>query len=244
MNTNKEKVLSILDQCAENFTFPVMDNGYVYLAATKLSVYRSNSDWAIVIEVFGFSPRSDEPEIQIYTFSSTLRNRNEVSNFVSKEAYDKYLINNPYNEFGFVYPIENSDWINEEESECLNENSVCILRGINVPLPELTEYTELGIELEGDSPLIFEFCRYLAGKYREKVLCSEEERRVNVLPEMKLILQLDDWHHPDISGGALPSSTKTFQQIAEVIETGDLKFIKNSGIKNTHWVNWPEAGRL
>ncbi|ARD22194.1 hypothetical protein SJ2017_1891 [Shewanella japonica] len=54
MNWKSERILEVLDACAEEFTFPVLDNGYVYLAATRMSAYRSDDEWAIVIEVFGF----------------------------------------------------------------------------------------------------------------------------------------------------------------------------------------------
>jgi hypothetical protein len=53
----------------------MLDNGYVYLAATRLSLYRSATDWAIVIEVFGFSPRAGLPDTHIYTFASRLHDR-------------------------------------------------------------------------------------------------------------------------------------------------------------------------
>ena len=244
MNWKKEKILGALDQCAKEFTFPVMDNGYVYLAATKLSVYRSDSEWAIVIEIFGYSPRSGDPDVQIYTFSSKLYNRDEPSSYISQEAYENYLKKNPYNESRFVYPVENNDWQNPDDQEYLNENEKCILRGIGVSLPNTSEYEKIGIKLEEDNPLAYEFCRYLANKYRELVMCTEEEGRVSVSPEMKLVLQLDEWHHPDISGGELPSSTLTFRQLAEMIEDGNLESFKNNELKNTHWVNWPEAGTL
>lgn len=43
-------MLSDLDECYR-FTFPMLDNGYFYLAATRMSLYRSPEDWALVIEV-------------------------------------------------------------------------------------------------------------------------------------------------------------------------------------------------
>jgi hypothetical protein len=49
------EILRILDSCCDAYTFPMLDNGYVYLAATRLSLFRSPRDWAMVIEVFGFS---------------------------------------------------------------------------------------------------------------------------------------------------------------------------------------------
>ena len=244
MNWDKDSILRVLDQCAEAFTFPVLDNGYVYMAATRLSAYRSKDDWAIVIEVFGFSPRSGDPDIQIYTFSSKLDNRNDASDYVSKEAYENYLKNNPCNESRFVYPIENTDWQNSEEPEYLNDGACCVLRGVDVLLPLPSEYDNEGIELEEDAPLTFEFCRYLASKHRDLVLCTDEERRGSLASDMDLVLQLDEWVHPDISDGELPSSTVTFQQLAQVLATGNFRLFEPNGEVNTHWKNWPEGGTL
>lgn len=244
MNWKKENILKALDQCAENFTFPMLDNGYVYLAATKLSVFRSESDWSIVIEVFGFSPRSGEPDTQIYTLSSKLFNRNPPSNYVSQEAYKNYLKNNPYNESRFIYPIENNDWQNEDDPEYLNGNAECVLRGVSISLPESSEYVKHGIQLKEENPFTYEFCRYLASKHRDLVLCTEEERRVSVSPDMELVLELDEWCHPDISGGESPSSTQTFRQLAEIIEIGNSELFTNNEKNNTHWANWPESGAL
>ena len=38
------QVLGVLDRCAKAFTFPVLDNGYVYLAGARLSVHRALTD--------------------------------------------------------------------------------------------------------------------------------------------------------------------------------------------------------
>jgi hypothetical protein len=54
-------ILRVLDDCASSFNFPVLDNGYVYLAASRLSAYAAPPDWALVIEIFGFSPRTGLP---------------------------------------------------------------------------------------------------------------------------------------------------------------------------------------
>jgi hypothetical protein len=72
MPHNANQILAILDTCCHAATFPMLDNGYVYLAASRLSLHRSDSDWALVIEIFGFSPRSSSPDLHIYTFASRL----------------------------------------------------------------------------------------------------------------------------------------------------------------------------
>ena len=121
---------------------------------------------------------------------------------------------------------------------------VPLIRAFKISFPSVSGYKKSGIELEEDDPLTFEFCRFLAENYRELVLCTQEELRVSVLPSMDLLLQLDDWEHPDISDGALPSSSEDFKNIANALEQGSFESFKASGNNNTHWRNWPECGTL
>ena len=48
---------------------------------------------------------------------------------------------------------------------------------------------------------MFELCRFLAHDHREAVLATETERRVSILSEMRQIMLLDEWHHPDLAIG-------------------------------------------
>ncbi len=82
MNLEHGAILSVLDRCCDDFKFPMLDNGYVYLAATRLSLYRSAVDWAIVIEVFGFSPRTGIPDTHVSTFASRLGDRDPPEQYV------------------------------------------------------------------------------------------------------------------------------------------------------------------
>jgi hypothetical protein len=107
MDWKPESILSILDGCCEIFSFPMLDNGYVYLAATRLSLYRSETDWAMVIEVFGYSPREGTPSVAIHTFASRLHDRNPPEQYINRSAYENYLANHPHDEFRSAYPIEN-----------------------------------------------------------------------------------------------------------------------------------------
>jgi hypothetical protein len=240
-------ILTILDDCCDNFTFPMLDNGYVYLAATRLSLYRSKTDWAIVIEVFGFSPRTGLPDTIVKTFASRLHNRDLPENYVNRQAYENYLANNPHNEFRSVYPIQRRPWQDTENSELVAKKAKQILvRTKTLALPATKEYARHGIELE-ESPRVqvFELCRYLADIAREELLATTEERRVSVRPEMDQILQLEEWHHPNVvDDEERPSGSKTFQQLAKVLVTGDVRHYRPSQPANTHWRNWPEGGRL
>lgn len=237
-------ILGVFDQSAEAFAFPMLDNGYVYPAASRLSLFRSDEHWAAVFETFGFSPRAGHPDLSIVTISSKLYNRDNPSNYVSEEAYSNYLKNNPYWETRNVWPISDDDWIDEENPEFVAEQGEIVLRGQSLEIPQQNAYATKGVILEEEQPGIFELCRYLAHDHREAVLATETERRVSVLPEMKQIMLLDEWHHPDLANGQAPSQTETFQRIASVLEKNEPELFSTEEPVNNHWKNWPEGGTL
>lgn len=246
MNRKPEQILSVLDQCCANLTFPMLDNGYVYAAATRLSLYRSETDWGMVIEVFGYSPRAGLPDTQIHTFASALHNRDSRDKYKSLEAYNHYLANNPNNDSRFVFPIAEGDWQDPNSCDLIAENArKIVVRGQVRRLPSPEEYSRYGIEL-GQPPRmqVFEVCRFLAQVEREQVLATSQERRISILPGMDQVLQLEDWNHPDIVNEERPSESETFQQLAQVLLTGDVLLYRPSRPPNTHWRNWPEGGLL
>jgi len=246
MNWHPKEILSVLDKCGESFTFPMLDNGYVYPAATRLSLYRSPEDWAMVIEVFGFSPRSGIPDIQIHTFASRIRRGKSVDNYVSRQAWEAYLANNEHNESTFIYPIEEGNWLDSENPELVAEGENTVLvRGNPVKRPRLAEYASYEINLE-DAPNVYviEFCRLLAASARDSVLATADERRTCVPPELEQVMQLEEWNHPDLVNGELPSSNASFKSLAEVLVYGNVSAYRPSEEPNTHWKNWPEGGTL
>jgi len=242
-----EEILSILDRCCDAYTFPMLDNGYVYLAATRLSLYRSTTDWAMAIEVFVFSPRAGLPDTAIQTFASQLHDRNPPEHYVHPRAYELYLVNNPHNEYRSVFPVLEGPWQDAEEKEFVAPGAnVVVVRDQTIALPSVADYVRHGIELEQAPQVqVFELCRYLADITREQLLATSQEQRISVLPEMEQILQLEEWHHPNVvDDEERPSGSETFQQLARVLATGDVGLYRPSQPPNTHWRNWPEGGRL
>jgi hypothetical protein len=62
---------------------------------------------------------------------------------------------------------------------------------------------------------------------------------------MTKLLQLEEWTHPNVvDEDERPSGSKTFQQLAKVLATGEVKHYRPKEKPNTHWRNWPEGGRL
>jgi hypothetical protein len=246
MRWKSEDILAILDQCSANFTFPMLDNGYVYLAATRLSLHRTECDWGMVIEVFGYSPRAGLPDTHTYTFASSLQNRDSGQKYKSRQAYENYLANNPHNESRFAFPLTSGGWQDPDSRDYVADDATAvILRGRTVKLPSLVEYGQHAIELENPPRIrVFELCRFLVDIDRESVLNNTDERRVSLSPETKQILQLEEWNHPDLVGGEVPSQSKTFPQLAQVLISGDRDRYQPSQLPNTHWKNWPDGGSL
>lgn len=239
-------ILSILDDCCDAFTFPMLDNGYWYLAATRLSLFRSTTDWALAFEVFGHSPRVGLPDLHITTFASRLHQRNSEQDFVDSGCYEAYLSLHPHDDLRVFSPVEDGHWLDMEKCELVSGAEVLKLRGKSVPLPPLDAYAAHGIALESPPPVfVFELCRYLAAVAREDVLATSDEQRVSVMPDMVKILQLEEWHHPDVvEDTERPSGSETFRQLAEVLATGDVSRYHPSLPPNTHWSNWPDGGTL
>jgi hypothetical protein len=247
MAFDADRILAVLDRCCDQFTFPMLDNGYFYLAATRLSLFRSSADWAMVFEVFCFSPRAGLPNTFIETFASALCNRDIPEEYGRGELYERYLAAHLNDDCRPIYPIDPGDWQDEEDGDFLAEGATeFILRGQRHPMPSSGACAERGIVL-GQPPRVrvFEFCRYVADVARELILATPEERRLSVLPEMVQLLQLEEWHHPNVvEKAARPSGNETFHQLAQVLVTGDVSQYRPTQPPNTHWRNWPDGGSL
>lgn len=246
MAWTRGRILSVMDNCCESFTFPMLDNGYIYLAACRLSAFRSAEDWHLAIEVFGFSPRAGIPYTFVYHFGSNVDRKRKEENFVTREAYDKFLRNNPNNDSDIAFPIADGDWINKETGETIVPDTSISIRGAQAPAPSRDDFRRLDIELEDPSDIfVHELCRFFAATHRDEVLASEDEL-CRLVPEgVECVLRLDEWHHPDVvNPERKPSGNETFKQIAAVLETGDVSLYRPAEEPNTHWSNWPEGGLL
>ncbi|MCB9879025.1 MAG: hypothetical protein H6835_15630 [Planctomycetes bacterium] len=241
-----EAILRVLDACCEAFTFPMLDNGYVYLAASRLSLHRSQADWAMVVEVFGFSPRAEFPDLNVTTFGSSLSGRRTAADFLGEEAFARFLRDNPHNEARFVHAIDGSDWLDPDDPELVaRDASNLTIRGQTLALPGVHEFGDCGIELQRSPRVqVFELCRWLAAVHRELVLAAPAERRACVPAALDEVLVLDEWRHPDLVNGERPGSSPTFRQLAEVLVKGDSAAFRNDASPNTHWSNWPLGGTL
>jgi hypothetical protein len=238
------RIVDVLDRCAANHVFPLLDHPYEFLAASRLSLYRSVEDWALVIETFSYNPRAGAPYVCVWTCASRLHARDPRDRYASEAAYANYLAFRPHDDVRFFHPCD-GDWIGERERVSRTATQVR-LRGRPVTLPARSAYAAQGIDLaERDDVRVYELTRWLGATHREDVLASADERRCSVRPEMAPLLALDGWHHPQILGRAeKPGGSETFRQLGEVLASGDVGLYRPTLPPNNHWRHWPQGGSL
>lgn len=235
MEKLSQEILKQLDNCAKGSQFPMLDNGYIYLADTRMSVYASQRNWAIIIEVLGYNPRAwktDGFDNCLYCFGNFLACKSGTENA------------------NFLFPI--SDGISaplfaENEPEVINPlaKDVKVRENLLSIRDDLADYIKNGIILESPPSIrAFEFLRLLAITHRDLLLATETELRARLIGDIPLMLQVNEWCHPDIANDEKPSENETFILIAEMIDKLDINMYHPSKLPNTHWSNWKDGGTL
>ncbi len=232
---NFDEILQQFDACAREYTFPMLDNGYVYLGTVRLTAYRDPERWALVIEVVGYSPRAggfDGFDNALHLFGNCLKRAPGTANE------------------DFLHPVSEGPDGPTFEDECsevvLPEARSLTLRDQVVPLHLAPDaLAAKGIELVAPPEIRgADLLRSLLPEHRELLLATEEELRARIPADLPQILRLDEWHHPDLASDELPSQSETFRMIADVLVTGDASRYRPTADPNTDWRNWPEGGTL
>jgi hypothetical protein len=213
------EILKQLDGCAEGYTFPVLDNAYVYPADTRMTLYRDEARWAIVIEVLGFNSHMGGTEgidDALYCFGNCLRRPPGIS---------------PGDTLRLVTDGDSGPLFEKPDGTAIRKGATDLrIRGRLFPAPPSSEG--------------FELLRALVTKHRELLLAADAELQARLPPDLPRLLRLEEWNHPDIADGDLPSESPTFKLLAQVLETGDPVLYRPRRKPNTHWSNWPEGGVL
>ncbi|MBF2017562.1 MAG: hypothetical protein IGS23_20625 [Rivularia sp. T60_A2020_040] len=214
-----EDILNCLDKAANNLDFPGFDHINYDMVTARLTGFRNNQHWALTIEqiVSWYSFNGVEPVLMIHAFGSRI------------------LINEPFvTYFPVKYPLGELKIDDEEISEF-----------ISVMIREeefIVNSSQVQINLHLSDYIDFDLMVHLVNKYRGNLLATETELREIVPSELTQIIQLDNWHHPDVynsnSEYYLPSRTKSMQMIAQVLASGNSELYKSSEDDNVDWEKW------
>ncbi|MEM1013174.1 MAG: hypothetical protein AAGI46_13260 [Planctomycetota bacterium] len=213
----------------ERHDIPAIDVSFPIDA--RMSVYRDDHDWAIVIELFEFNQQRlfhDGIITSVWTYGSCLPKlpgRRYPELHVTGDAPDAPLFN-----------------LRDFDNSIMSSASGMKIRSRLVPIPtRLADYQEAGIVL-CEPPVIYgyELLRLITPEHRSLVFLSEEEMSSYVGRHLPLLLRLEEWYHPDEPGDFAKS--EIVRILAQVISYGDASLYRPRLMANTHWRNWPMAG--
>lgn len=233
MTFSAREILEQLDECAARYEFPMLDNGYVHLAETRLHAFRDAARWAMVIEVLGANNRSEGHEgidNCLHVFGNCLN--------VEPGTCDE----------GFLYPTSDGpEGPTFDAHRTVRREARSIrIRGeaVEIPSREVLKNSNGEVIWRGRKLETYQLLRALTAEFRDRLLATEDEIRKFIPPDLPEILRLEEWFHPDLCEGEIPSGSETFQQLAEMLEAGDVGVFRPTAEPNTHWTNWPQGGTL
>lgn len=232
---DRQDILHQLDTATEDYDFPMLDNGYYYHGDQHLRIFRDKSRWAILLEVLAYNNHHDGINgitTIANVFGNCLTGKNDNDNF-NNFAFDNGIQTFLHDKTNLV------SYLNiEAKTIKVKEREIPIISNKE-------HYLMKGIQFEFDGMIQpWEFMRGLIPEQSKLFWLTREEASGKIPIDLPVLMRLENWHHPDIACSENPSQTETFQQLADVIITGDKSIYNTKEIKNTHWTNWPMGGRL
>ncbi len=219
MTITTDNILNCLDKAANKLDFPGFDNMNYDMVTARLTGFRNDDDWALTIEqvVSWYSLNGVEPVLMISAFGSRI--------LINEPFVIYYPIKYPLNELE-----DDDDEIPESISVMIRDEQFMINSSEIERNPHLSDYID------------FDLMIHLVDKYQAKILATETEFREIVPAVLAQIIQLDNWHHPDVynpnSEFSLPSRTKSMQTIAEVLASGKPELYQPCEEDNVDWRKW------
>lgn len=239
-----EDILNCLDKAAANLDFPSFNNDKYNLLTARLTGFRNENDWALTIEevVSWYGLNGLEPVLVIYAFGSLiLINKPFITFFPVKHSLGELGISKEedYQDISVAGIIcdEGFDVWEEDEAEIPDYILVQIRRK-----KILINSSKIERNLQIRDNFDFDLMIHLVNNYRRQILAIEAEFREIVPPELSQIIQLDNWHHPDVcnpnSEFYIPSKAKSIQMIAQVLESGNPELYQPCEENNVDWRKW------
>jgi hypothetical protein len=222
--------MAVTDVCG----FPILGNANMLLGAVRLTAFSNVADWAMFVEILEQDYSCDGMDgllDAIYSFGSVHGGNPGLT--------PKGLLH--IAEKGSFWP--EFEFREHEGSPifALREGVRAVrVRGQEISVPKsLEEYGEVGVRLDFPPDVqVQEFLQWLSASHGPAVFEPDEALLGCLTKPLPLVLRLREWYHPVMPDRELPSQTETFQQIAEVLATGDPTKYKPKKPPNTDWRNW------
>ncbi|WP_343704436.1 hypothetical protein [Chitinophaga sp.] len=231
MPFTEQEILAQLDAAAANYTFPMLDNGYLFHGDQQLTLFRDSRRWAMLIEIIAWNnrlPGLDGLMTIAYTYGNCINGPAVDNDHFFGFAADNELPAFPEGSGGCLGPQAHSIRV---------RNSVIPIRR------DAAHYAARGIQLEADGSIHYAaFMRGLLPEYARHFWVTRAEIAHKLPADLPEIFTMAAWYHPDVAGEELPGHTETFRQLARVLATGKAAAYQPTVLPNTHWANWPDGG--
>lgn len=229
MRIDTASTLERLNKHAFEFNFPVLDNAYVDLACTKMSVFCDQSKWILAFEVVGFTNNNGEFENYLYAYGNCLAKEGLIlADVVMSEVPASPLIDPPTQ----AWVADWSDW------RVVVRNELYHFR------PSKTDYDLCGIPVEdedgpGSLPEVAVLRYYLATEGSSTLFMTRDELlgHLEGCSDMELLLETLEWEHPNVAAGGRPSDSASIRSVVEAVQECS-PWLFTAGQVNTHWKDW------
>jgi len=237
MQFEVEEIFRQLDQEAESFTFPMLDNGYYYHGDQKLIVYRDVNRWAMSIETLAFN--NHEQTIDgITTHAAVFGNCILTKEFNDNDNFFFFAEDNGLPTFLVDHEIYIS-YLNPDVK------SIRVREQLVPANHDPQHYRAKGVDLKYPDKIVnYEFLRGLIPDYSDLFWVTRQDIAKKIPIDLPVLMTIREWCHPDLADGEKPSENEAFKQLASVISIGDTSLYNPTKEPNTHWKNWPEGGAL
>lgn len=221
-------IISLLDECAENYNFPILNNVDIDLAGIRLTAFRGTDEWLVVFE-----------EIEVFRRQSFVNGLFAYGNKLSKVGVqgsdDLVLLASAgaplWDEVG-DFQLDPRDFRIRASHSGTEYHFT----------PSAQDYHRAGVDLNGDGEAAAKVLRFLVHEIPTELYASDD-RLLSLCGRGETLtrfLQLEGWRHPDIADDELPSDSPCFQSLANALVTGDPAAYECDPAEwNTHWSAWP-----
>lgn len=210
-----DEILNCLDEANGNLDFPGFDNINLHMVSARLTGFRSDTHWIIVFE-----------ELVSWYSLAGIQPVLAIYAFSNRSDLENGLVET-------LFPVEI-----ENEDDWKHTNAIHLtIRGepLTLDTQSIQRHQNFG----------FDLLVHLLPEYRSKMLATEKELQLIASNDLLQVIQLDNWHHPDVFGCNYqadrhfqPSDAKSMQMIAKVLVTGDPNFYNPCEESNVDWRKW------
>lgn len=223
------EIIPLLDEHAESYDFPVLNNVDIELAGVRLTAFRDDDEWLVVFE-----------EIEVFRRQKFVNGIHAYGNKIAKsgsQGSDDLILRES--------PGSSPLWDNAGNF-LLAPSDFRIRAGHSGNeyhfTPSSREYERAGIDLDDQENQAAGILRFLVNEIPAELYATDDRllRACGKSEPLPRFMQLGGWRHPDIVDDELPSDSPCLQSLASALITGDPATYECAPEQwNTHWSAWP-----